>query len=326
MRCFGLGVSLALAAFLTLSAVMSLLALVIWRLAEGRLERASPTSRAEGIFLLRTLPVATALVFVIGVFLPAFWVFEPRNTQEAIGPGLAALAAAAAALIANGLVRGWQAARATDRVLRRWRKGARPVQLPGIGVPTYRIQTDVPVVCVAGMFAPRLLIGDRVLRECRPEELTAMVRHESRHLLSRDNLRQLAFRACPDLLLVTGAAASMESAWHQAAEDAADDYTAEASEPSAFALANALLRVARMAPAESRDSLLLSSLCRTTGIERRVRRLAGGVNAGSRYSGCLMAIRALALLPPIVALTVALHTDLLRAVHQGIEAVVRFFS
>jgi hypothetical protein len=114
----------------------------------------------------------------------------------------------------------------------------------------------------------------------------------------------------------------MEERWRDASEEAADDYTVRASAPSALALADALLKVARMAPAEPVALPVLSAVYRGGSIERRVRRLLGGGPAGSTRPGWLLAARALALVPPFLALVVLLDPDLLRGVHRVIEAVV----
>ena len=114
----------------------------------------------------------------------------------------------------------------------------------------------------------------------------------------------------------------MERRWHEAAEEAADDYAARASAPSALDLARALVKVARMAPAGPPRLALFSSATGGDDIERRVRRLLGRGPAGSAWPGWLVVARGLALAPPVLACTVLLDPDLLRGVHLVIEAVV----
>jgi Zn-dependent protease with chaperone function len=318
----GLGASLALSAFLAIDVLASVVAALLWRAAQGDLERVSPHVRAGGLLLLRVFPATAAAIIVLGVVLPAFWRFEPRETSEMVGESLVVLALAASGVIAMALCRGWRASRATARVVHGWLRHARPVAFPGVHIRAYSIDAEFPVVSVVGILRPRLFISERVLRECTPEELHAMTRHECGHLASRDNLKRLVLRACPTPLLLTRVACELERYWHEACEEAADDYAARASVPSALALANALLRVARMAPAGRATILPALSLYDGGSFERRIRRLiAAGPRDGSRPAW-LLAARGLALVAPILALAVLLDGNLLHAVHQVIEAVV----
>jgi Zn-dependent protease with chaperone function len=317
-----LGASLALAAFLATDVVASLIVTALWWAARGDLDRVSARARAGGLFLLRVFPAAAAATVVVGVFLPAFWKFEPRDSSEMVGQTLVAIAVVSAGMILAGLRRGWQASRATRRVLREWLHHARALALPGLRIRAYAIQTEFPVVSLVGIFRPRLFVSERVLHACTPEELAAMVRHECGHLASRDNLKRLALRVCPNPLPLRRVGRDLERRWQEACEEAADDYAARASAPSALVLANALLRVARMAPPRHAPNAALTALYSGDSIERRVKRLiASGPLGGSRATWLVVA-RALAVVPPALAATVLLNADLLRTVHHVIEVVV----
>ncbi len=317
-----LGASLALAAFLATDLVASVLAALVWRVARGDLDRVSARSRAGGLFLLRVFPAAAASIVVLGVFLPAFWKFEPRETSEVVGESLIALALVSGGLILASLRRGWQASRATRRVMRNWLGDAQPVALPGIPIRAYSIQAEFPVVSVVGIVRPRLFVSDRVLRESTAEELSAMVRHECGHLASSDNLKRLVLGLCPNPLLLRPVGCDLERHWHEACEEAADDQAAKVSARCALALANALLRLARMAPARCADVLPVTSVYRGDSIERRVKRLIENRPRRGARPAWLLAARTLALVPLVLALAGLLDGHLLQAVHQVIEAVV----
>jgi Zn-dependent protease with chaperone function len=317
-----LGLSLAFSAFLASSLVGSFVAVLWWRLSERAVEGVRSESRAAGLFLLRVLPVV-ASVFAVGILLRTFYTFEPRETAERIGSSLVALAVAGALLIATGLWRAWRASRATSRLVRAWMAAAQPLELPGIRLRAYSIQAAYPVVSVVGILRPRLFVSERVLGECTPDELSAMAHHESRHLVSRDNLKRLLFRACPDPLSLTSVGRMIERQWDEASEEAADDYTVSVSGPSKLALATALLKVARMAPERSVRTPLLSWLHSGDSIDHRVRRLLLVKRPASSQPGWLVMTQTLALLPAIAALGVQLHPDLLLGVHRIIETVVQ---
>jgi hypothetical protein len=316
-----LGACLALAAFLTVSLGVSLLVLLVWGVAERNLEGAAPAARAGSLFLLRMWPAAAATVVVFGIFLPAFYAFEPRETAESVGPSLLALAALAVLLIAGALARAWRASHSTRQLVGDWLKTAQPVHVPGTSVRVVSIDADFPVVSVEGILRPRLFISRRVLAECTPEELSAMVRHECGHIASADNLKRLAFRLAADPLSFTRPGRELEERWYDASEEVADDFTARTSPRAALALAHALVRVARMAPG-GRMMLPLPSLDGGDSIERRVRRLLGHEPSARGRGGWVVAVRTLVALPLVLALAVLLDPHLLRGVHQLIEAVV----
>jgi Zn-dependent protease with chaperone function len=317
-----LAVSLALAVYLTMQIVASLVAAFVWLAARADLDRSSARSRADGLFLLRVFPTATAATLVAGVFLPAFWRFEPRETGEMVGESLVAIAALSAFLILLGLRRGWQASRATGRVQRDWLRNARPLALPGMRLRAYAIDTEFPVVSLVGVLRPRLFVSEKVLHACAPEELTAMVRHECGHLAARDNLKRLLARMCPIVLPPTHLSRDLDRHWHDACEEAADDYAVRASAPSALALANGLLRVARLAPAGFTAMRPGAWLYSGGSIERRVRRLvASGPTSDSR-AGWVVAARALALAPAVVTCVALLDPRLLHQVHHLLEVIV----
>ncbi len=317
-----LAISLALTAFLTTQIIASLVAAFVWLRARGDLDRLSARSRANGLFLLRVFPTAAAAILVAGVFLPAFWRFEPRQTSEMMGQSLVATAALSACLILLGLRRGWRASRATRRVQGDWMRQARPLSIPGFGLCAYAIRTDFPVVSLVGVIRPRLFVSERVLQACTPDELRAMVRHECGHLVAKDNLKRLAVRVCPVVLPATTLSRELERHWQEACEEAADDYAARASAPSALALANGLLRVARLAPPGFRAAGAGTWLYSGGSIERRVKRLVASAPVSESRAAWLVAARALAAAPAVVTVAVLLDPRLLHSVHHFLEIIV----
>jgi hypothetical protein len=294
------------------------LAALVWRAARADLRRLAAHARADSVFLVRVFPAAAASVVVLGVFLPAFQRFEPRESGEVVAPSLVLLAVLSAGLLARAAARGWQASRDTRRVVREWLADARPVRLPGMGVRAYAIQAEFPVVSVVGVIRPRVFVSEGVLSECTAEELSAIVRHERRHLAAGDNLKRLLLRVCP----MPPVGRDLDRQWQEASEEAADDYVASASVPAALTLATALMRVARMAPRGGVAALPAASLCEGGAIERRVRRLLGGSPRGATGTGWLVVARGLVLVPFALAFAVLVDADRLHSVHRLIELVV----
>ena len=233
-----------------------------------RLEGYSPASRATLLFRLRILPAAVALLASLGGALPIFLIYEPRDTDETFPLTFVLLALAGLALVGRGIVRGILAWRRTSEVRQAWRERGRRLEGFDTPLPIYAIDEPYPTVAVVGVTRPVLFISERVLRECSADEVQVMVRHESAHVTVRDNLKRFVIRACPDTL---GRTSLLDRAWSSAAEEAADAAAIAGRPASAVELAEALIHVARLAPA--RTPALASAFYLGGSIESRVRRL-----------------------------------------------------
>lgn len=272
-----LGISLGLAALLTVNAVASVAAAGIWRLLERPLRRCSARSRAEILFAMRIGPPVIAIFFV-GVFLiPSYLAHEPYSTNEVVSRKLGALAAISAVGVALAIwrcVRSWLA---TRRLLKKWLDEAEPINLAGVGIPTFRIQHSFPILAVVGTLRPRLFVAQQILETLSREELAAAIAHESGHLAARDNLKRSLLRASCDALLIIPCGRSLDRAWAETSESAADEYAAQEGAAVAVNLASALVRIARMIPPGSRAAIPVAAFLvgneESRGIKARVRRL-----------------------------------------------------
>jgi Zn-dependent protease with chaperone function len=319
-----LGVSLGFAAFLAAGGLASL-ALAVARLPRGySLSRADAGGQARSLFVLRLLPATAGLVFAAGFYAPAYLALEPRDAGETVSPGLALLVVAAAALVFTGLRRGLKSWADGRRLAAGWMRNAQPLRLPGLALPAYRIAHPFPVVAVVGMVRPRLFVAERVLAGLTGEELAAVLAHEEGHLAARDNLKGFLLRCCPDPLALLPLGNRLYRAWAEAAEAAADEHAARAGSPRTLALAAALIKVARMAPAGRGASLPASAFHDGSGIARRVKRLLDrtdkkeGASPPPRLPHALGAWA----FAPVLALT-ATSPLVLHAVHALTEAALR---
>jgi Zn-dependent protease with chaperone function len=270
-----LGASLPLATFFALSLLGSAVAWCAWRRLGALAPGARARHRADLLFALRLLPTVLAFAAAGGLVLPAYWIYEPRPAPERVGPALAVLAALGFALLASGAGRALRDVSRTRRLERRWSARARPVALSaeaarGLGA-AWRFAGSHPLVAVVGVRRPRVFVEQRVLEQCDDGQLAAILAHEAGHVRSRDNLKRLLFRACPDLLALTPLAARLERDWSEAAEAAADEQAA-ADRGEALTVADALLRLARLAPTLEPD--LAGSAIHDGGpVTRRIERL-----------------------------------------------------
>jgi Zn-dependent protease with chaperone function len=285
----------------------------LWRRRAG----ASVAALADQLRYVRVLPVLFASASMTLAAL-SFAFFEPRQPEEAIGRVMVMLAAVAAALIATALLRwGWLLF-TSGRVLRAWMDDAKPTMLDGFALPTFSVSSHFPIVAVVGVWRPRLIIARSVLSACTPEEIRAIVAHEHGHVVRRDNAMRLLLTILPDVLSWLPISRRLLDAWHAAAEDAADDHAASIGADGRVLLAQALLRVARLAPAGSAAAVLpVSALYRGENIERRVRRLLDPLPPpAARQAAWLRATKG------CVGMTVSVLA--LHAVHELLEAAVTF--
>ena len=307
-----LAATIVLSVFAVMAAATSALVASLAPGAARRLERYSPRSRAAVLFRMRMLPAAVAAIVAFGIAMPVFFWFEPRESGESVPSTLLVIGAAGAALLLRGAWRALCAWRATRRVLRGWRARGRRIDLFDAPLPVFAIEEPFPTVAVIGVARPALFIAERVLRECSGDEVRAMLHHECAHVAKRDNLKRFVMRACPDIV-----GADLDRAWASAAEEAADAAAAARDPGVAVELAQALIRVARLAPA-SPAPVLASAFYLGGSIESRVRRLVDSGDAPdvARPFGAASLCAAAACAAAAVAATAG-------DVHQFMETLVR---
>lgn len=263
LRCVGVSLSF----FLLLYSVLSVLVGRGWRVALRATQRWTARSIADFLFILRSLPLGVALLGTLLFVLPSFLLLEPRVVAEPIGEIPLALGGACLLLLGLGIFRAVSAYRKTARAVDGWLQGATS-ESNCYPVPLFRIQPSSPALAVAGGLSPRVLLSNRAAEVLSGRELQTALRHEIAHIHRRDNLKKLLFRFCD----VPGMS-TLESAWAEAAEMAADD-AAVSSSREALDLASALIKLSRFAAA-SAGAPLTTGLAQPAGsaLNARIERL-----------------------------------------------------
>ncbi len=327
-----LGISLALATLLTINAVASLAAAALWRLIERPMRSCSARTRAEVLFAMRVGPPAVALISVAALLIPSYIAYEPYSTNEFVSKKLGALAILSAIGVALALSRGFRSWLATRSLLRKWLNSATPIQLPEIDVPTFRISHPFPIIAVVGMFRPRLFIAERVIESLSQEEMVAAIAHEYGHLAARDNLKRSLLRVCRDALMIVPCGRSIDRAWSENAEAAADEHAADRGSAVALNLASALIEIARMVPAGARPSMPAGAFIlgdETHGVMGRVNRLVTLAGAGQPQPKVIFISWAerIGLFLLLTGLTLTLtNTHALASLHVAMERVVQVLT
>ena len=259
---------IGLAAF----AATGLLATCLVPLVARHVVTGAAVTRARRLAALRLLPSVAALAGGTLVTV-SFVFFEPRRPGEEIGTVFPVLAALGFALLATALWRAAQVARATRTLVREWMVRPEPVALDGISIPAVAVDADFPIVAVAGVIRPQLIIARSVIASCSQDELRAVLAHEQGHIDRRDTLRRLLIASAPDVISWLPASGRMFAAWREATEEAADDAASQAGADGRLRLASALIKVAKLAPGPAPAAIPTSALYCGERLEGRIRRL-----------------------------------------------------
>jgi Zn-dependent protease with chaperone function len=272
-----LGLSLLLAALLTFNSLASSAIAGVWRVAGKLTIGWTAATRARLLFSLRTLPALLAFLSVSLLLVPSYLAYEPRHTSERVSFKLALLAFFSATGIAVSIYRGIAAHRATAKLTANWLRQGEPIEIIGIAIKAYQIEHTFPLIAIVGFMRPKLFIARQVLELLAPEEIAAALAHEKGHLIARDNLKRGLLQACRDVLLIIPSGRSLDRAWSEASEEAADENAARQGNGAALDLASALVKIAKNIPPGVRPTMpagvFLLGDEETNGVKSRVRRL-----------------------------------------------------
>ncbi len=272
-RCAGV----SLAVFVLLYVFTSLAVARGWKLMRRMVRPCSARGAADLLFALRILPLALSSVVTLAFTMPSFLLLEPRSTNEAIGTAPLALGFCCLILLGIGIARASIAQMRASRSLRKWLDGSMLMEShvaeSDDTVPIFCTGNDAPTLTVAGVCAPKVLVSDAAIATLSPQELRTALRHEIAHVLRYDNLKKLVFR-----FSVFPAMASLEHAWSEETEMAADD-AAVSNFRDALDLAAALIKVSRLGTVESSGELTTALLHSSTALSTRVQRLVAWTNA-----------------------------------------------
>ena len=316
--------SVALASYAVLSSLGSLAVSLLWR--RGVIDRtgAPAAIRAKRLLLLRALPSLAAAALAGAVVMPAFAIFEPVHAYEPVGPVLRLLAAFGLALLATAAMTAVASAVATYRIEREWLRSARPLQFePPPGVPAYAVDSFTPVVALVGVFAPKLLAARTVIDACDRHELAHIIAHERGHLSARDNLKRWMIACAPDPLRWTLVHREITMAWHDAAEDAADDAATAGQELARVDLAALLVKVARLSSGSGWTAATVSPFIERDRLDRRVRRLLSSTHHKASSRPTLAPTLGIAAGAALVLLVLT-SPAAIESLHGMVEAVVSF--
>ena len=331
-----LGITLVLALLLTINATATMVAVGMGRLCKPLLRRCSARTRAEILFVMRIGPPVVAMVAIAAFMIPSYLKYEPHASGESVSWKLGLLATLSAIGVGLAVWRGMRTWFATRLLLKNWLASSARVDLETVNIPTYILEHSFPIVAVVGAIRPQLFIANHVLESLTAEELAAAVAHECGHLAARDNFKRSVMRVSRAALLLIPCGRSLDRAWSEASESAADEYAAQQSSLVALNLASALVRIARMIPTGHRQVIPVAVSAflgneDSPGVKVRVRRLVELAAADPRLlvsNASIVRFVPWFVLTLIVVAGVTLESrpQVLAAVHHLVERVVVVLS
>lgn len=241
--------------------------------AVGRGWRRKALSGAGFLFGLRIFPFVVSILFAIFLTLPSFWLMERRSFDEDAMTFL--LAVCALLLLTAGMTRVLRAAWRTRQSVTNWLRNSGSDK--DASVRAMRSANGAPAVILVGVFRPEVMVSDMAVAVLNEKELRVAIRHELGHKSSRDNLKKALINATP-----FPGMSSVEAAWRQAAELAADD-AAVINRQDALDLASALIKLSRPSQPWAEPELASGLVCDSSAIRLRVQRLLQWREAGRSF-------------------------------------------
>jgi peptidase M48-like protein len=284
------------------------------------------TTRSPAIWLaLRLAPAGLSTLFVMLLFVPSYWKYEPREAAEGFDVTLTTIAVLGMALLVASAVRGIVAWRTASRRVDDW---IRHADKAVVGTtPCFIVDNDRPMIALSGIWRHRLVVTRGLVEALTGAELAAAIAHELGHRRAWDNVKRLAIRSTPDVLGASRVARTLERRWAAAAELAADSAAGRGTS-TRCALASALVKVARMMPLTGGGPVDHDS-----PVAEPISTLVGGGEIASRVRRLLDDRRPpeprMSRVPPGIGLFIGAlmvlvtYGPVVQLVHEATEALVR---
>ena len=256
------GVIVSLALFALLYGFLSVVLVLAWRCFGFSKLRKYFT--ADALFTLRVIPFVVSAAVSLFLTLPSFLLFEAHSMDEDLGTFV--LGACALLFLGAGIYQVSATEVRTRRVVSACLGEGRPLESTAGTITLVSPQTVAPLMLV-GLRAPRILISESARQLLSQTELEAAVRHETQHVRSHDNLRKAILSCLP-----FPGMASLERAWQEAGEAAADD-GAVSSRNEALDLAAALIKLTRHFPRHATPAFATGLVSVAGSVTTRVERL-----------------------------------------------------
>lgn len=302
------------------------LALAVCTTAPGAMrigESMRPRSGARFLLALRLLPVTLAALAVAGLCVPSYLWLETNEATERVGLACCAMALLGMLMCAKSLARAVRAAALSVQQSKRCKCEGR-TECDGDSLPLTVMNSNTPVLALAGLTRPRVIVSRRVLQTLSGEELDAALAHERAHRKSGDNLKRLVLFLAPEIFPFSRTFARLDRCWARLIEWAADDEATAGDSERSVSLAAALVHMARMGAAPAVSPLASSFLGNDRDLSTRVDRLLGLAPVPAkppRRARAMLSVAAAVISALVIAAMIRPATFL--SVHHLLEQLLR---
>jgi Zn-dependent protease with chaperone function len=285
--------------------------------------RASRSMRPQAVssisIFMRLAPAGLSILFVIAVCIPSYLRYEGSSTTEEIGL-LCLVPACLGFLIC--LIAVTRSAHAVVQSVLLTRKLC-PGEISGPWCLN-RETEEFPSMALVGLFKSKIVVSPLVLKTLTVEQFQAALDHEQAHRSSADNLKRLLILLCPDLFPFTRSFRAIENLWERSAELSADDRATRGQNGRSIALAEALIKLARLERSQTPPLLVSGLFAAPDGLTLRVERLVQQRDPPAEirpFSGVLTWLElSLLLLASVLLLP---HLQILQGVYRLLESLLR---
>ena len=259
---------LCLASFFLIHLVIGLLSLGLF----ARVARAAASMRPQQasriLILLRLGPAFLSLLLVLTACLPSYLRYEENHASEEIGLLCLVPACLGFLVCLTAFVRAMRAIIQSSflsytlcaaKGSTSWHLASETREIPSFGL--------------VGLLKPKVVVSPRVLDTLTPEQFQAALEHERAHRSSGDNLKRLLILLAPELVPFLRSFRVLEDHWDQYSELAADDFATRGNPDRSIALAEALIRLARLDGNQAQPPLVSGLFAAREGLAVRVERL-----------------------------------------------------
>ncbi|HLK66285.1 MAG TPA: hypothetical protein VKU19_22780 [Bryobacteraceae bacterium] len=311
---------LCLATFFLVNLVLGLAVRAATAAAVRWAERMPARAAAHWLLALRLAPPAIALFVVAALCVPSYLWLEPEAASEEIGVPCLLAAVLGAMVWILAMVRSVRIAARSSRYVDAFQRAGVQMKLRGCRLPVWMVGEGSASLMLAGVLRPRIFVAQRVMAALTPEQFEAAVRHEVAHLQSHDNSKRVLLLFAPGLLPFFRGLDSLETHWSRIAEWAADDRSVEGDAQRSLALASALVRVARLAPAACPVPMIASLFQEGRDLAARVDRLLNAAPVRSKRRFPMIPAGGAVLLASLAAMI--LQPTTFHSVHRLLEELI----
>jgi len=278
--------------------------------------RAAVAARAT--LALRALPFSLAFVLVVVFCVPSYLRFEPPSAQESIGPACIAAAALGLSVLLLSLIHGLRVSLQSARLVRDCNRAGRASR-----GPSSVLVVDDPsrLVALLGIRRPQIVVSAGALKRLSISQIAVAIRHERAHQESRDNAKRLLLSLLPGLLPGWNGFEHLDASWRRFAEWAADDRACNGRPARALALADALVRMARLTQSSRMAALATPLLAEDQELPTRVERLLANLPAAAPWTP-FMRLTAAGVATAVIGAVILFGLDGQHVVHVLLETLV----